>query len=386
MKQKHMAQGRRIAVLLLVMADYLVLLSAEKTALWLQGIFRVDASSMMAMPLDYQYIYIPGVFLLIMLLAEGYRFNRPSLEMARDVFRGICFGFLMYMLLIFLMRNSMQISRYYAGCFWVFTFVYVALGRYVVGNIMLKAEALQERVLLIGAGKTAERLLSAFQDDFCYCYKVIGVLDDHPVSKKLPRQYPLLGGFADAARVIREQEVQTVIVAAPGLSEDGMRKLLMEIQHLTDTVLFTPSLVGSPLGSVEISTLFVEQVAVIKSKNNLSRWYNRWFKFCFDMVVTVLGSVLIAPILLGLALLVGIDNKGSVFFAHRRIGRNGREFPCYKFQTMVANADEVLVKYLSENEDARKEWESSFKLTDDPRVTRLGAFLRKTSLDELPQV
>ncbi|MBQ5731743.1 MAG: hypothetical protein IIV59_01150, partial [Selenomonadaceae bacterium] len=193
MKQKHMAQGRRLAVLLLVAADYLALLSAEKTALWLQGIFRIEASSLMALPWDYQYIYIPGMFLLIMLLAEGYRFNRPSLEMARDVFRGICFGFLMYMLLIFLMRNSMQVSRYYAGCFLVFMLLYMALGRYVLGKILLRAECLKERVLLIGAGKTAERLLSAFQDDFCYCYKVIGVLDDHPVSEKLPRQYPVLG-------------------------------------------------------------------------------------------------------------------------------------------------------------------------------------------------
>ena len=386
MKQGSIAQGRRIAVLLLVVADYISLLAAEGTALGLQGIFRVDASNMMAMPWDYQYLYIPGMFLLIMLLAEGYRLNRPSLEMARDVFRGICFGFLMYMLLIFLMRNSMQVSRYYAGCFWAFTFVYVALGRYVAGNIMLKAEALQERVLLIGAGKTAERLLSAFEDDFCYCYKVIGVLDDHPVSEKLPQQYPLLGGFADAARVISEQGVQTVIVAAPGLSENAMRKLLMDIQHLTDTVLFTPSLVGSPLGSVEISTLFVEQVAVIKSKNNLSRWYNRWFKFCFDIVVTVTGSILLLPFIMLLALLVGIDNKGRVIFAHRRVGRNGKLFSCYKFQTMVKDADKALVQYLSENAAARKEWERSFKLTNDPRVTRLGAFLRRTSLDELPQI
>ena len=386
MKQGNIAQGCGIAVLLLVVADYLSLLAAEGTALWMQGIFRVGASSMMVMSWDYQYLYIPGMFLLIMLLADGYRLNRPSLEMARDVFLGVCFGFSIYMLLIFLMRNSMQISRYYAGCFWVFTFVYVALGRYVAGNIMLKAEALQERVLLIGAGKTAERLLSAFRDDFCYCYNVIGMLDDHPVSEKLPRQYPLLGGFKDAARVIREQEVQTVIVAAPGLSEGDMRKLLMEIQHITDTVLFTPNLVGLPLGSVEISTLFVEQVAIIKSKNNLSRWYNRWFKFCFDIVVTVTGSILLSPFILLLALLVGIDNKGRVIFAHSRVGRNGKLFSCYKFQTMVKDADKALVQYLSENAAARKEWERSFKLTNDPRVTRLGAFLRKTSLDELPQI
>ena len=386
MKQKYIAQGRRIIVGLLIAADYLALLTAEITALYLQGIFRVDASNVMVMPWDYQYMYIPGMFLLIMLLADGYRFNRPSLEMARDVFRGICFGFLLYMLMIFLMRNSMQVSRYYAVCFLVFTFLYEALGRYLVGKILLKAGRLHERVLLIGAGKTAERLVSAFSGDSCYCYSIVGLLDDHPVSESLPGQYPLLGGFDDAARVIREQEVQTVIVAAPGLSESGMKKLLMEIQHLTDTVLFTPSLVGSPMGSVEISTLFVEQLTLIKSKNNLSRWYNRWFKFCFDMVVTILGTAVILPVLLILSVMVFIDNKGHVFFAHRRVGRNGSFFPCYKFQTMVSNADEILARHLSENAAAREEWERSFKLTNDPRVTRLGAFLRKTSLDELPQV
>ena len=381
-----MGYTRRIMMLLHIVTDYLAIVLAEHTALWLQGLFRVEASSLMALPWDYQYIYIPGMLLLIMLQADCYRFNRPSLDVARDVFKGSCFGFLMYILVIFLMRNSMQVSRYYAGCFLVFMLLYMALGRYLLGRLILRAGCLKERVLLIGAGRTAERLLSAFQEDFCYCYKVIGVLDDHPVSEKLPRQYPLLGGFGDAARIIRQQDVRTVIIAAPGLSEDRLRSLLMSIQHLTDTVLFTPSLVGSPLGSVEISTLFVEQLTIIKSKNNLSRRINRLTKFVFDMVVTLLGIIVISPLLLLLAVLVGIDNKGSVFFAHRRIGRNGREFPCYKFQTMVSNADEVLVRHLSENAAARKEWESSFKLTNDPRVTRLGAFLRKTSLDELPQV
>lgn len=386
MKQTHIAHGCVAVVLLLVVADYFSLLAAEATALYLQGIFRIQASGMMVMPWDYQCIYIPGMFLLIMLLAEAYRFNRPSLEMARDVFRGICFGFLMYILLIFLMRNSMHISRYYAGCFLMFTFVYAALGRYVAGKILLNSDCLHEPVILIGAGKTAERLLSAFAGDSCYCYRVVGLLDDRPVSESLPRKYPLLGGFCDAARVIREQGIRTVIVAAPGLSENGMKNLLTDIQPLTDTVLFTPRLVGSPLGSVEISTLFVEQVAVIKSKNNLSRWYNRWFKFCFDMLVTVVGSIAFSPFLLLLALLVGIDNRGRIIFAHRRMGRSGRAFYCYKFQTMVKNADEALTEYLSENADARKEWERSFKLTNDPRVTRLGAFLRRTSLDELPQI
>ena len=92
------------------------------------------------------------------------------------------------------------------------------------------------------------------------------------------------------------------------------------------------------------------------------------------------------PFLLVIAVMVAFDNKGNVIFAHRRIGRGGKEFKCYKFQTMIPNAQETLEKYLAENPEARKEWEESFKLTNDPRVTKLGNILRKTSLDEMPQL
>lgn len=378
--------NRYIMQALYVCADYLAIIIAEKTALLLQAVFRLQASQQMILPWDYQYAYIPGMFLLVLFISKGYKFNRPSLEVSKDVFKGGCFGFLMYILVVFMLRNSMQVSRYYAVCFFVFTLTYMAVLRYIVYFFAARREMMKEPVLLIGAGRTAERLLGYFANDACYCYKVAGMVDDCPVSKSLPEKYPLLGGFADAPEVIRALGVRTVIIAVPGLSEERMRNLLYSIQHLTDTILFTPGLVGAPLGSAEISTLFVEQLTLIKSKNNLSRWYNRWVKFAFDMALAICGTLLILPVLFILALLVLADSRGPVLFVHRRIGKNGREFPCYKFRTMVPDADKVLTKYLAENALAREEWERSFKLTDDPRVTRLGAFLRKTSLDELPQV
>ena len=378
--------NHQIMVGMHILMDYICIVLAEKTALWLQSIFRLEASAAMLLPWDYQYVYIPCMFLLFLFMSDSYRFNRPSLDMARDVFKGSGCGFLMYIMVIFLMRNSMQVSRYYAFCFLLFFLLYIFLGRVSISKLLRQVPAFREQILLIGAGKTAERLLSALEKDSCYCYQVAGILDDHPVSASLPGKYPLLGGFGDAARVIQEHNIHTLIIAAPGLPEEGMKKLLYSVQHLTDTILFTPNLVGIPLGSVEISTLFVEQLTVIKSKNNLSRRANRLVKFVFDMVLTLVGTLAILPLLLALSVLVGIDNKGKIFFAHRRVGRNGREFPCYKFQTMVPDADKVLIQYLSVNAAARREWEDSFKLTNDPRVTRLGAFLRKTSLDELPQV
>ena len=81
-----------------------------------------------------------------------------------------------------------------------------------------------------------------------------------------------------------------------------------------------------------------------------------------------------------------MDSPGPIIFPHQRIGQDGKKFPCYKFRSMIPNAQEVLKDYLAKHPEARKEWETDFKLKDDPRVTRVGAFLRRTSLDELPQI
>lgn len=92
------------------------------------------------------------------------------------------------------------------------------------------------------------------------------------------------------------------------------------------------------------------------------------------------------PVWLAAALWIRTDSQGPVFFAQERIGQYGRIFPCYKFRTMFVHADEKLQSLLERDPDAQKEWESSFKLKEDPRITKAGRFLRRTSLDELPQL
>lgn len=109
-------------------------------------------------------------------------------------------------------------------------------------------------------------------------------------------------------------------------------------------------------------------------------------KTAFDYILTLVGAVFISPLLVYIAYRIKKEDPGPVFFAHTRIGKNGKPFPCYKFRSMVVNSQEMLQKYLAENPAAREEWERDFKLKDDPRVTTIGKFLRSTSLDELPQI
>ena len=106
-------------------------------------------------------------------------------------------------------------------------------------------------------------------------------------------------------------------------------------------------------------------------------------KRVFDLVISTIGLIILSPIILILAIIVKLDSKGPVFFAHTRYGKNGKKFKMYKFRTMYENAQDMINDFTPEQ---MKEWKENFKLQDDPRITKVGKFLRKTSLDELPQI
>jgi len=112
--------------------------------------------------------------------------------------------------------------------------------------------------------------------------------------------------------------------------------------------------------------------------------YNSVFKRIFDVFFCLLIAPLVLPVVAVLAFIVRMDG-GPAFFSHTRVGRDGRAFKCWKIRSMVVGAEEKLKAHLENNPEAAAEWERDFKLTDDPRITRLGDIMRRTSLDELPQ-
>ena len=162
--------------------------------------------------------------------------------------------------------------------------------------------------------------------------------------------------------------------------------LIDEIFPLVKNISFVPETEELPVSNMEMHRLYSENLVVISVKNNLSRWYNQFLKRAFDLSVATVGTIAISPILLGIAIAIKASSPGPAFYAHRRIGKDGIYFNCYKFRSMVVDSDRRLQEYLRANPEAAKEWEETHKLKHDPRVTKIGAFLRKTSLDELPQL
>lgn len=146
-----------------------------------------------------------------------------------------------------------------------------------------------------------------------------------------------------------------------------------------------PSVTELPLFGHHRTSFLSHDAILLSYRNNLSEPAFKFLKVLFDLCFTTAALIAAAPLMLILAVLVSRDG-GPVLFAHERVGERGRRFRCLKFRTMVVDSDRVLHDFLASNPAAAAEWTRTQKLVVDPRITRIGAFLRATSLDELPQL
>ena len=131
--------------------------------------------------------------------------------------------------------------------------------------------------------------------------------------------------------------------------------------------------------NIQTQEIAVKEIEKINDKKVVYKAIKR----VFDIVFSLIGLVLLSPIFLIISVIIKLDSKGPVFFVHSRIGEKGKPIGIYKFRTMVNNAEDLIKKFTPEQ---KEEFERSYKLENDPRITKIGNFLRKTSLDELPQI
>jgi undecaprenyl-phosphate galactose phosphotransferase len=176
-----------------------------------------------------------------------------------------------------------------------------------------------------------------------------------------------------------------VVVAEP--EQNGHGDWLERLSLYESGIQVVPALSGLPLLGVGASIIFRHDVLLLRIRNHLERGPGAWLKRSFDILGAAAGLVALSPLFLWVAVLIRRQGgEGAVFFGHERIGCGGRPFRCWKFRTMVSDSQKVLDHLLRTDPEALSEWERDFKLRNDPRITRVGAFLRRTSLDELPQL
>ena len=267
-------------------------------------------------------------------------------------------------------------SRLWWALVWPLAMLCVPLCRGLARSLMQRAGVWQRPTLIVGNGPNAHEAVAALNSEPALGFAVVEFIDAAQASTALTKK------LKQWAQVPGVQFVLALEHGQNDLREDLLRRLA---HWKAEDVSVVPAMRGVPLFGTDMSYFFSHEVAMLKLRNNLRYWPARLLKRVFDLFAALVLLVLGALPLLYVALRIRRDG-GPAIFAHKRVGQSGKVFPCFKFRTMQVDAEERLRELLANDPAARAEWEREFKLRNDPRITTIGEFLRRTSLDELPQL
>ena len=199
-------------------------------------------------------------------------------------------------------------------------------------------------------------------------------------------EYSISEMHKEIDKIIKENRYDSAIIDFDSNNIFELSHLVDHIQRNVYKIIILPKISKMPLLNGELINSIHHKGMAFYVRNNLLSPVDKYMKNIFDYFMALSLIVLFSPLLIILYSIVYFSTNGHPLFKHRRIGLNGKKFNVYKFRTMYVDADKKLEELLEECEESRIEWEKEFKLKDDPRITKIGKFLRKTSLDELPQL
>ena len=358
------------------LGDYLAIVLAEKIT-WELAKIIIGGRFNLVIPNMYFYIWIPVVFIFFLFYTGAHRRMVPFFEIIKNTLCATFYAAVATIFILYLIHSINDVSRFFVITFFVMSFVLICIIHQILVAVFNRLDILKEPVLFIGANKTTQTIIDYLKHNNCFGVRVVDIIDG-----TFTDDYEK--DMAKTKQVIEKTKVKSVIISSA--STNKMAKIVTDIQPLVKNIVFTPNLINIPIANLEINKLPIENIVLLTIKNNLANRRNRFIKYVFDMVLTIVGTICISPLLICIAVWIYKDSPGPVIFKHMRVGKDGKMFPCYKFRSMCVDAKEKLDELLQNDPQAREEWERDFKLKNDPRITKSGAFLRKTSLDELPQI
>lgn len=277
-------------------------------------------------------------------------------------------------------------SRYVWLLTWILAALLVPLARMVTKSLLNHFGIWLRDTWIIGNGNNARDAWVAINSERNLGLKVVGFIasgSSEPCDAKI---------FDVPVTTVSEKWLDSVskrmqfIVAVEShqseLRNRWLRELMIKGYRYVSVI---PTLRGMPLDSTDMSFIFSHEVMIFRVQHNLAKWSSRLIKRTFDVFASIGIIIMLSPLLIYIAQKVKKDG-GPAIYGHERVGKSGKKFKCLKFRSMVINSKEVLETVLSNDPDAKKEWDATFKLKNDPRITTIGHFLRRTSLDELPQL
>ena len=370
----HFRHSYHLQPLLLFALDWCMVVCAELFAYHLRRDWLPNAAPSFHIPDVYLYFIVPTIFLCFLQTTNAKFRTFPLWKVAEDVFHATCYSLLALAVLMYLAQVGGVVSRLFVGMTCFFEFVFVLGARTFLRHELNVRRLFEVPVVFVGQRTPTLRLVRLIDERGGYGLRCVGFA------------FTERDSAVALGKVLEAENTEDVVIVGAGLGAEEQVQLISRIQPLARNVVLVPDLPGAPVANIGLEGILEGRHMFLRFENNLARHKNRIIKRVFDLVCALCSLIIVVPVCLVIAIAVKLDSKGPAFFTHRRVGQGGRLFPCYKFRTMIPNAEAVLKDYLAAHPEAQEEWKTDFKLKHDPRVTHLGAFLRKTSLDELPQI
>ena len=313
-------------------------------------------------------------------------FGLTAVEEMRQIFNSLTLGYGVLSLAVYFQRAGLVFPRSVFLMGWVFACLFNIATRFIIRNRASLLNWWGTPVVVMGPGGQSQDVIERFQRCRRMGLRPVLVLDETA---------PAENGYLRGVPVIRSPELLQALIArhrihyaifveSPEDTRQEVRTKLSWLSKRFPTVLV--ALADSPLGSLWVRTMDLEGRLTLKTQYPLLDPRSTVVKRLFDLTLGLLLSALSLPVLALIALVVRLESPGPVFYAQERLGLGGKSFRYLKFRTMAANAETQLAGLLEKDPQARREYELHHKLANDPRITRAGKFLRKFSLDELPQL
>lgn len=389
-----------LSSILLVLSD----LAVFATAFFLGGIiftlyhFNEGEAEVISSGFDnlgeIQLLLFSGVSLLAVFLfwKDGhYSKRRPFWDELRQILRITLFIALLDSALLFL--GKWPFSRLWLATVWLSTLFLLPVGRLIIRALLNWFGIWQFQTVIIGDGENAHEAARALIDNKALGYNVLAFLAPNTKPDIVSsiqirgRTFPVLPCPDDPRSILTILGNPHVVMALEQEDTSLQNFILTRLGPTYPSLHIAPPVNGFPLHGLEAEHFFNHDMLFLKIRNNLGRFWARGAKRIFDIIGSFILLFLCSPIFLFVTYMIRREDGHQSIYSQERIGKNGELFRMYKFRSMHIDAEEILKNWQKENNEIYEIYKNNnFKLKNDPRITKIGQWIRKTSIDELPQL
>jgi len=332
--------------------------------------------------------YLPG-FSLIFLISNLYPgISLPPAEEMKRLCIGSLFAYGGIIMSRFIEKNIWDNinTAFLISCF--FSTIILLSARSLTHLFLNKTKLGGIPCVIYGAGDTGKLVAECLMNNIRTGYIPVLFLDDKP-DKKINNEneimnIPVIYDTSLGPEIVKRYNIKMAIVAMPELDVVKLKNLLNKSVSAFRYNVLIPNFFN--LSNIWMSVRDFSGILGIETSHKFKLNFNLGVKRLMDILFVLIGGTIILPFLLIIALLVKITSQGPILYKHKRLGKNGEPFYAYKFRTMKKDAEQQLSALLESDPAIREEWDKNHKLKNDPRITSVGKFLRRSSLDEFPQL